>query len=100
MCKLEGRTDNMSRDSHIIHFDRFNVERSVYPPGLYMAPHRDKLSRISIILEGELWESTEQGEVNANRNSVVIKPNYVVHENRFGASPCTYFPSVLMTMSY
>lgn len=79
--------DFMSRDSNILHFDRFNVERSVYPPGLYMAPHRDKLSRISIILDGELWESTEQGEVKATRNSVVIKPNDVVHENTFGSAP-------------
>lgn len=77
----------MGRDSTILHFDRFNVERSVYPPGLYMAPHTDKLSRISIILDGELWESTEQGEVKATRNSVVIKPNDVVHENTFGTMP-------------
>jgi AraC-like DNA-binding protein len=52
-----------------------------------MAPHTDKLSRISIILDGELWESTDQGEVKATRNSVVIKPNDVVHENSFGATP-------------
>lgn len=76
--------DCMGRDSNILHFDRFNVEHSVYPPGLYMAPHKDKLSRISIILDGELWESTEQGEAKATRNSVVIKPNDVVHENTFG----------------
>ncbi len=74
-------------DSNILHFDRFNVERSVYPPDLYMAPHKDKLSRISIILDGELWESTDQGEVKATRNSVVIKPNDVVHENTFGPTP-------------
>ena len=77
----------MERDSTIIHFDRFNVERSVYPPGLYMAPHRDKLSRISIILDGELSESTQDRSVVASRNYVVIKPNQVVHENRFGSGP-------------
>jgi AraC family transcriptional regulator len=77
----------MGRDTNILHFDRFNVERSVYPPGLHMAPHTDKLSRISIILDGELRESTKQGSINATRNCVVIKPNHVVHENTFGASP-------------
>lgn len=77
----------MERDSTILHFDRFNVEHSVYSPGLYMAPHRDKLSRISIILDGELSESTNDRSVVASRNYVVIKPNHVVHENRFGKGP-------------
>ena len=80
-------TRAMEKDSTILHFDRFNVEHSVYPPGLYMAPHRDKLSRISIILDGELNESTRDRSVVASRNYVVIKPNQVVHENKFGTQP-------------
>jgi len=80
--------NSMVHDSRILRFDRFNVERSVYPPGLYMAPHRDKLSRISVVLEGELWEHTHDDAVKATGNYVVIKPNHVVHENTFGNKPC------------
>jgi AraC-like DNA-binding protein len=68
-------------------FDRFTLEDSVYPPFLYMAPHTDKLSRISIILDGELQESHGSQNIKAGRGSLVIKPNHIVHENTFGSKP-------------
>ena len=77
----------MKSNVHRVSFDRFTVEDSVYPPSLYMPPHTDKLSRISIILDGELQESHGLQNVTATRGSLVIKPNHVVHENIFGNKP-------------
>lgn len=77
----------MKCDSQKLSFDRFTVEDFVYPPSLYMPPHTDKLSRISIILDGELQESHGSQNITATRGSLVIKPNHVVHENIFGKKP-------------
>ena len=77
----------MPKDHQILRFDRLEVEQSVYPPHLYMPAHTDKLSRISIILDGELLEYSGKEEVRAKASSLVIKPNYVVHENIFGKDP-------------
>ena len=68
-------------------FDRFTVEDSVYPPCLHMPPHTDKLSRISIILDGELQESHASENITAVRGSLVIKPKHTIHENTFGNKP-------------
>ena len=79
----------MVTTSRILRFERFVVEKSVYPPNLYMPPHTDKYSRISIILDGELQEHTNNGEALARSGSLVIKPNNVIHENTFGNKPVT-----------
>jgi AraC-like DNA-binding protein len=52
-----------------------------------MPPHTDKLSRISIILNGELKESAGPEDVIATAGSLVIKPNHTIHEDIFGAQP-------------
>jgi len=77
----------MISNQHKLSFDRFTVEDSEYPPFLHMAPHTDKLPRISIILDGELQESHGSQSINATRGSLVIKPNHVIHENIFGSKP-------------
>ena len=77
----------MTGNSHILRFERFLVEQSVYPAHSYMPPHTDKLSRISIILEGQLEESAGAEKIAAGPGSLVIKPNHVVHENVFGNKP-------------
>lgn len=77
----------MMNNPRRLSFDRFTVEDSVYPPSLYMPPHTDKLSRISIILDGELRESHELQNITAERGSLVIKPNHIIHENFFGNKP-------------
>jgi len=77
----------MFKDHRILRFERFVLEQTVYPPGLYMSPHKDKLSRISVMLDGELQELTDADEFTAKAGSLVIKPNHVEHENIFGNRP-------------
>lgn len=77
----------MKHNPQKLSFDRFTVEDSVYPPSLYMPPHTDKLSRISIILDGELQESHGSQSITATRGCLVIKPNHSLHENVFGSKP-------------
>ncbi|HLG38838.1 MAG TPA: AraC family transcriptional regulator, partial [Chitinophagaceae bacterium] len=95
----------MAKEHSILRFERFVVEQSVYPPRLYMAPHTDKLSRISIILDGELREYSGSKEVTAKAGSLVIKPNHAVHENIFGDKPVkslsiSFHDDLLLTNSF
>jgi AraC-like DNA-binding protein len=60
-----------------------------------MPPHVDDESKIGIVLDGSLIERSTNGSVEATRNSVVIKPNHVVHENIFG-----YRGVSLLTISF
>lgn len=95
----------MAGNPHILCFERFIVEQSVYPAKAYMPPHTDKLSRISIILDGQLQETVESKEVNAGPGSLVIKPNHVVHENIFGDKPVrslsiSFHDDMLMTNNF
>ncbi len=77
----------MNRHSEILRFDRIVVERVTYAPNLYMPPHTDKLSRISIILDGTMNEAAGLEDVSASAGGLVIKPRHAVHENIFGAKP-------------
>ena len=77
----------MKSNAQKLSFDRFTVEDSVYPPSLYMPPHTDKLSRISIIVDGELQESHASQNITATKGSLVIKPKHILHENIFGNKP-------------
>ena len=77
----------MTKNQHRLRFDRFTVEDSEYPPFLHMAPHTDKLPRISIILDGDLRETHGSQSINATRGCLVIKPGHVIHENTFGSKP-------------
>jgi len=77
----------MDRYSDIFRFDSVVVERVTYAPNLYMPPHTDKLSRISIILDGTMNEAAGTDDVFATAGSLVIKPNHAVHENVFGNKP-------------
>ncbi len=79
----------MSRHSAILRSDRLLIERAVYDPGLYMEPHTDKISRISIILDGAITETAESENIAATSGSLLIKPKKVVHENVFGKNPVT-----------
>jgi hypothetical protein len=47
-------------------------------------PYIDDESKIGIVLEGSLIERSKNDSIETKRNSVVIKPNYAVHENAFG----------------
>jgi hypothetical protein len=65
-------------------FDHCTIRQVSYQGGLHMPPHVDEESKIGIVLDGSLIEKSKYGNVEAKRNSVVIKPNHAVHENVFG----------------
>jgi AraC-like DNA-binding protein/quercetin dioxygenase-like cupin family protein len=85
---MKYKSITMSKSS-ILRFDTFNVEKSTYEPGLYLAPHKDVNSRISIILKGNLEEKTDIAHIKATAGSMVLKPNHVTHENTFGSGGST-----------
>lgn len=77
----------MDCDLKQLTFERFKLEDSVYPPFLHMPAHRDRFSRISIILDGELQEVHDTHNIKAIKGSLVIKPKHCLHENTFGNRP-------------
>lgn len=77
----------MAIHTKIIRNEKLVVEQVLYPPGLYMPPHTDAFSRISIILEGTMNETTSNEDIVASAGSLVIKPKTAVHENTFSQKP-------------
>jgi AraC-like DNA-binding protein len=65
-------------------FDHCTIRQVAYKGNLYMPPHVDNESKIGIVLDGGLIEKSGSDRVEAKRNSVVIKPGHVIHENIFG----------------
>lgn len=63
---------------HLFVIDQF------YQPNLYYPVHTDKISKISIVLNGQLKESTGRQEVYAKTASLVVKPQSEQHTNTFG----------------
>lgn len=72
-----------------IRFDYCTLTKSTYPGGLHMKPHMDNESKLSIIINGRLQESTDSKRIDARAGSLVIKPNNILHENYFGSKPVT-----------
>ena len=61
-----------------------------YVPGTRQPPHAHSRDSITLVLRGELRESSEGGEERAASLSVVAKPAGIEHENEFGpAGACT-----------
>lgn len=58
-----------------------SIRLATYKGEVYMPPHVDAQSKISIVLKGSLTEKVENQFIKAERNSIVIKPNNVLHEN-------------------
>lgn len=77
----------MAKHTKIIRNEKLLVEQVEYPPGLYMPPHTDEVSRISIILDGLMNESTDFEDIEAKAGGLVIKPKTTVHENTFSRKP-------------
>jgi AraC-like DNA-binding protein len=73
----------------IIHFDRLIAHKKFYEPGEHMPWHRDKLSRISITIDGSWEERTENNIASVNSSSLLIKPKEAYHETTFGKKGCT-----------
>lgn len=70
---------------HINYLDRKNrIVDISYHPHLSYPAHRDTVSRISIVLSGELKEKVGSKEIYAKTASLVIKPDSVMHKNEFG----------------
>ncbi len=57
---------------------------SSYDPGRHMPSHEDRVSRVSIVVRGTIWESVGRSEEIGSATSVVVKPAGVAHETRFG----------------
>lgn len=72
------------RRTQRLDFDHCTVLQASYESGLYMPPHTDKESEISIVPDGQLLEKVPGVCVEARRNCVVIKPNHAVHEDLSG----------------
>ncbi|MEL6254492.1 MAG: AraC family transcriptional regulator [Bacteroidota bacterium] len=70
---------------HINFLDRKNriADISYHPHHSYPA-HRDEVSRISIVISGELKEKVGSKEIYAQTASLVVKPDTVIHKNDFG----------------
>lgn len=67
--------------------DDFFTEQVRYESAVYMAPHRDLYSRISIVVDGTMNECACGEQVFIQGGNVVIKPRHVVHENVFSKKP-------------
>ena len=78
--------DQFTRLSHFL-FDKnthLHVVDQFYRPDRYFPPHKDQISKISIVLNGQLKESIAGKEVYAGNASLVIKPRTIKHANLFG----------------
>lgn len=65
----------------------FFTEQVRYESAVYMAPHRDLYSRISIVVDGTMNEIACGEQVSIRGGNVIIKPKHVVHENMFSKKP-------------
>lgn len=55
-----------------------------YPSGVFMPPHRHCTANITLLVGGDLDETTEDGLSRAKALSVVFKPSGVDHSTRIG----------------
>ncbi len=55
-----------------------------YHANRHFPQHKDKISKISIVLNGQLKETTKRTEVFAKTASLVVKPRTALHANTFG----------------
>jgi AraC family transcriptional regulator len=62
----------------------FVLRESVYSAGLRLARHAHDYSNVTVIVGGEIDESTPDGEHRGRAFSVVFKPAGCEHENRVG----------------
>lgn len=62
----------------------FGVRRIDYPPGLRQPHHTHEHGSITILLAGEIRESTETGEETGTAMSVVVKASGVRHADEVG----------------
>lgn len=71
-------------------FDKLTAAKMHYDAGFHMPMHKDNLSKISIVLEGEFSEKPIDGQaVLLGNTSIITKPNTILHENTFGKKGCT-----------
>ena len=78
---------NIKTKYQVNHIDRKNrlIDISYFPHAKYDF-HCDNVSRISIVLSGELKETVGSKEIFAQTASLVIKPSSVAHKNVFWTS--------------
>lgn len=76
-----------------------HVVDQFYGPDRYFAPHKDQISKISIVLNGQLKETIGGKEVYAQNASLVVKPRTARHANLFGPTG-TRVISILVKDAY
>ena len=76
-----------------------NILDISYCAGASQDFHYDQVSRISIILSGSLKEEVGRTEIYAHTGALVIKPNSVMHRNKFGPHG-TRMISILVTDTF
>jgi AraC family transcriptional regulator len=100
----------MQGHSQLYEFDGVAAEKRIYEPGAFMEPHKDTYPKFSLLLGGSFLETTANGTVELENPSLIMKPNTVLHQNRFGPAGATILsivffqqqttPLLLQTGSY
>ena len=67
-----------------VELPQFVVRESVYPPGLRLPRHAHDYSNVTVVVAGDIEESSDDGEHRGGAFSVVVKPAGIDHENRVG----------------
>ncbi len=86
----------MQGHSQLYEFDGVAGEKRVYEPCAFMEPHKDTYPKFSLLLGGSFLETTAHGTVELDKPSLIIKPNTVLHENRFGPAGATILSIVFL----
>jgi AraC family transcriptional regulator len=64
-----------------IDFPRFAVREIVYACGARMAPHAHDYSNLTVVVSGDIEETTDTGEHRGRSCSVLLKPAGTIHSN-------------------
>ncbi|MEA2489167.1 MAG: hypothetical protein QOH21_959 [Acidobacteriota bacterium] len=64
-----------------VDFAQFAVRELVYPAGRRMARHAHEYSNVTVVVSGDLEETTDDGEHRGRSCSVLLKPAGTMHAN-------------------
>lgn len=62
----------------------FWIRRVDYPPGLRLALHSHDAVSMTVLLAGDIYETTRAGEATGSALSMVVKPAGLEHANQVG----------------
>jgi AraC family transcriptional regulator len=64
-----------------IELPEFAVRECAYPPGMRLPRHAHDYSNVTVVVSGEITETSAEGEYRGRSGSVVLKPARSEHEN-------------------